>query len=125
MSTISISQDREGDRNDPKCVPHPPRTPKPPWVYPPMGVVIDDTQEALFNLDYTLLQHGTVVQGNVGQGVGTSEAVPSNTRDPLTRSPYNPRATNQIGYIEGSECHVIPHPCTTRGGICYGPASEF
>ena len=63
-----------------------PCTPKPPRVYPPAGPVIDDTQEALFDLEDTLLQHETVVQGNVGQGVGTSEAGPSHTQDPHTRS---------------------------------------
>ena len=74
-----IPQDREGARTDPNHVPHPPHTPKPPRVYPPTGPVIDDTQEALFNLADTLLQHGIVVQGNVGQGVGTSETSPSHT----------------------------------------------
>ena len=48
-------QDREGARTDPNCVPHPPCTPKPPRVYPPEGHVIDDTQEALFDLADTFL----------------------------------------------------------------------
>ena len=38
-----ITQDREGDGTDPNCVPCPPRTPKPPHVYPPAGPVINDT----------------------------------------------------------------------------------
>ena len=29
------------------------------------------------------------------------------------------------GDAERSERRVTPHPCTTCGGICYGPASEF
>ena len=44
-----IPQDRERDRTDPNHVPCPPRTPKPPRVYPPAGPVIDDTQEALLD----------------------------------------------------------------------------
>ena len=39
-----MTQDREGARTGPNRVPHPPHTPKPPRVYPPMGHVIDDTQ---------------------------------------------------------------------------------
>ena len=61
-----MPQDREGARIDPNHVPHPPRTPKPPRVYPPAGPMIDDIEEALFDLVDTLLQHGTAVQGNVG-----------------------------------------------------------
>ena len=38
-----MPQDREGARMDPKCVPHPPCTPKPPRLYPPTGPVIEDT----------------------------------------------------------------------------------
>ena len=109
-----MPQDREGARTDLNRVTCPPRTPKPPWVYPLAGPVIDDTQEALFDLEDTLLQHGTVVQGNVGQGVGTSEAGPSHIKDP---------STDRIGDTKHSERHVIPHPYTTCGVICYGPAS--
>ena len=71
-----MPQDREGGKTDPNHVPRPPRTPKPPRLYAPVDLVIKDTQEALFDLADTLLQHGTVVQGNVGQGVGTSKASP-------------------------------------------------
>ena len=39
-----MPRDREGDRIDPNYVALPSRTPKPPWVYPPAGPVIDDTQ---------------------------------------------------------------------------------
>ena len=90
-----------------------------------MGPIIDETQEALFNLADTLLQHGTDVQGNVGQGVGTSEAGPSHTQDPLTRSPDRTRDAYRTGYAEGLEHRVILHPCTMCGCICYKPASEF
>ena len=38
-----MPQDREGARRDPNRVPHPPRTPKPPWVYPPAGPIIEYT----------------------------------------------------------------------------------
>ena len=38
-----MPQDREGDKTNPNCVPHPPHTPKPPRVYPPAGPMIDDT----------------------------------------------------------------------------------
>ena len=69
-----MPQDREGARTDPNCVPHPPHTPKPPRLYPPAGLVIDETQDAIFHLVDTLLRHGTDVEGNVGQGVGTSRA---------------------------------------------------
>ena len=85
--------------------------------------MIDDTQEALFDLEDTLLQHRTDVQGNVGQGVGTSEAGPSHTKDPHTTSLDCTRGTNHTGDTEGSERRVIPHPCTTCGGILYGLAS--
>ena len=85
---------------------------KTPRVYPPVGPVIDDTQEALFNLVDTLLQHWTDVQGNVGQGVGTFEVGPSHTQDPHTRSPDHTRRIDRTGNAEGSESYVIPHPCT-------------
>ena len=49
-----MPQDKEGARMDPNHVPCRPRTPKPPRVYPPASPVIDDTQEALFDLAYTL-----------------------------------------------------------------------
>ena len=87
--------------------------------------MIDDTQEALFDLVDTLLQHGIVVQGNVGQWVGTSEAGPSHAQDPHTTYPNNTRGIDRMGDAEGSERRIIPHPCTTCGGICYGPSSEF
>ena len=54
-----MPQDREGARTDPNYVPCPPCIPKPPRVYPLAGPVNDDTQEALFDLADTLLQHGT------------------------------------------------------------------
>ena len=111
-----IPQDREGAKTDPNRVPGPPCTPKPPRVYPLVGPMIDDTQEALFDLEDTLLQHGTVVQENVGQVVGTYEAGPSHSKDPST---YRTRDA------ERSKRRVTPHPCTACGGICYGPASEF
>ena len=108
-----MPQDREGARIDPN---HVPRTPKPPQLYPPTGHVIDNTQEALFDFSDTLLQHGTVVQGNVGQGVVTFEAGSSYSKDP---------STDRTGDTEHSERHVTPHPCRACGGICYGPALEF
>ena len=37
--------DREGAKTDPNRVPRPPCTPKPPWVYPTAGLMIDDTHE--------------------------------------------------------------------------------
>ena len=101
---------------DPNHVPHPPRTPKPPQVYPPMGPVIEDTQEALFDLADTLLQHGANVQGNVGQGVDTSKDDTSHSNDP---------SIDHTGDAECLERRVTPHPCTACGGICYGPALEF
>ena len=58
----------------------------------------------------TLLEHGTNVQGNVDQGVGTSKVGPS---------------IDHTGDAERSERRVTPHPCTLCGGICYGPASDF
>ena len=76
-----MPQDKEGYRMDPNHVPCPSRTPKHPCLYPPMGPMIEDTHEALFDLANTLLQHGTDVQGNVGQGVGTSKAGPSHSKD--------------------------------------------
>ena len=94
-------QYREGDRTNPNHVPCPPRTPKTPRVYPPTGHVIDDKQEALFNFIDTLLQHWTAIQGYVGQGVRASEAGPSNTQDPYTRSPYRTRGAYLTGDIEG------------------------
>ena len=87
--------------------------------------MIDDTQEALFDLADTLLHDGTVVQGNVGQGVGTSEAGPSHTKDTHTTSTECTRGTDHTRDVEGLECRVIPHPCAACGVICYGPALEF
>ena len=58
----------------------------------------------------TLLEHGTDVQGNADQGAGTSMAG---------------RSTDHRGDAESSEHRVTPHPCTSCGGICYGPASDF
>ena len=69
-----MPQDREGARTDPSYVLCPPRTPKPPRVYPPAGPIIEYTQEALFHMADTLLEHGTDVQGNADQGAGTSTA---------------------------------------------------
>ena len=97
-----MPQDREGARMDPNRVPHPPCTLKSSRLYPPMSPVIEDTQEALFDLADTLLQHGTNVQGNVDQGVGTYKADPS---------------TNHTGDAKRSGCRVTPHPCTSCGCI--------
>ena len=105
-----MPQDREGVRTDPNHVPRPPRTPKPHWVYPPAGPLIEYTHEALFDMADTLLEHGTDVQGNVDQGASTSIAGPS---------------TNHIGDAEHSEHCVTPHLGILCGGICYGPASDF
>ena len=58
----------------------------------------------------TLLEHGTDVQGNADQGDGTSMVG---------------RYTDHRGDAESSEHRVTPHPCTSGGGICYGPASDF
>ena len=58
----------------------------------------------------TLLEHATDVQGNVDQGAGTSTAVPS---------------TDHRGDAKYSQHRVTPHPFTSCGGICYGPASYF
>ena len=106
-------------------MPCPPRTPKPPQVYPPISVVIDDIHDDIIDLGDTLLQHGTVVQGNVGQGIGTYEAGPSHAQDPHTTSLDHTRGIDCMGDAEGSERRIIPHPCTTCGGICYGPSSQF
>ena len=105
-----MPQDREGARIDPNRVPRPPCPPKPPRIYPLAGPVIEYTQEALLDMAETLLEHATDVQGNVDQGVGTSKANPS---------------TDHTGDAKRSEHCVTPHPCTSCGGICYGPASEF
>ena len=64
-----------------------------------MGLVIDDTQNALFDLADTLLQHGTAIQGNVGQGVGTYEAVPSHTQYPHLMSPDRTRGIYRMGDV--------------------------
>ena len=72
-----MPQDREGARTDPNHVPCPPCTPKLPWIYPLAGPLIEDTQEALFDMADTLLQHGNDVQGNVDQEAGTSKEGPS------------------------------------------------
>ena len=105
-----MPQDREGARTDPNHVPCPPHTPKPLRVYPHAGAMIYDTQEALFDLEDTLLQHRTTVQGNVDQGVDTSKVA---------------RYTDHTGDPKRSEHRVTPHPCTLCGGICYGPTSNF
>ena len=125
-----MPQDRERARTDPNCVPCPPRTPKPPRVYPPAGPGIYDTHDALFHLADTLLRHGTTVEGNVGQGVGTSKAGPSGARpshpgDSHTRSPDYTRGTDHTSDAQGLEIHVIPHPCTACSSICSGPTSNF
>ena len=57
-----MPQDRQGVKTDPNRVRQPPRTPNPPWLYHPIGAMVDDTQEALFHLKDTLLQHGTIVK---------------------------------------------------------------
>ena len=54
---------------------------------------------------------------NVGQWVGTSwtgtfGARPSHVKD-LVRSLDPTISTDQNGHAEGSEFHVMPHPCTT------------
>ena len=65
----------------------------------------------------TLIGHGTSVEVNVGQRVGTSwtgtlGAIPSHVED-LVRSLDPTISTDQNGHAEGSEFHVRPHPCTT------------
>ena len=86
---------------------------KTPRVYPPVGPIIYDTQEALFNLGDTLLHHGTAIQGNVGQGFRTSKVGPSNTRDRYTRSPYRTRGAYLTGDVEGQSvmlfCTLAQH----------------
>ena len=57
----------------------------------------------------TLLEHATNVQGNVDQGIGTSKVSPS---------------TDHTGDVERSEHSATPHPYTSCGGICSGPALE-
>ena len=52
-----MPQDRLGAKMDPNHVACPPHTPKPPRLYPPIGPMIENTQEALFDLADTLLQH--------------------------------------------------------------------
>ena len=98
----------------------------PPHLYPPASHVIEDTQEALFDLENTLLRHGTDVEGNVGQGVGTSVASeygddtswarPSYIEDPV-RSPDPTISRDHNGHAEGSKCHGMPHPYTTCRNI--------
>ena len=58
----------------------------------------------------TLLEHGIDVQGTADEGAGTCTAG---------------RSTDHRGDAESSERRVTPHPCTSSGGICYGPASDF
>ena len=77
------------------------------------------------NYEDTLLQHGTIVQGNVSQGFSTSEPGTLHREDPLTRYLDRSRATYCTRDAEGSKRRVIPHVFTSHGGICYGPASEF
>ena len=45
-------------------------------LHPRAGPMIDDTHGDLFDLEDTLLRHGTVVEGNVRKGVRSSEAGP-------------------------------------------------
>ena len=65
----------------------------------------------------TLIRHGTSVQVNVGQRVGTSwngafGARTSHVED-LVRSLDPTISTDQNGHAEGSEFHIMRHPCTT------------
>ena len=136
-----MPQNREGSRTDPNYVPRAPRPPKPPWVFPPVGPVIDDTHAALLDMEDTLLRHGTNVEGNVGTseagtsgagmsgastfGAGTSGARGFYTQDPHNRSLECIRAAYCNGDAEGSEHRVLPHHCISRGNICYGPISQF
>ena len=79
--------------------------------------MIDETQEALFYLIDTLLQHGTIVERNVGEGVVPYEVRPS--RDKPSGSGAG------SGQDDGTAHHVLGHPCTTCGNLCYGPSSDF
>ena len=77
----------------------------------------------------TLLLHGIVAEGNVGQGVGISKAIPSHVgpshkEDPLG-FPEPTRSIDHTGHAEGSKHCVMPHPCTPCGNIFYGTYSEF
>ena len=98
-----------------------------PLLYPLVGPVIDDRHEALFYLVDTLLQHGSDVEGNVGQGVGRSDTGPSRVGPSHTKNPHRSldptRSRDHIGHAKGSKCHVMPHHSTTYGNICYGPSS--
>ena len=55
---------------------------------------------------------------------GTFGARPSHVED-LVRSLDPTISTDQNGHAEGSEFHVIAHPCTTWWNIWYGPSLEF
>ena len=111
-------------------------------------------KEALLDLVDTLHRHVIVVEGNVGQGVGTSRdgtsgigtsradtsrdvtsgagtsradtsrARTSPTKD-LVRSPHSIGSRDHSGHVEGSEHHVMLHPCTSYRNIFYGPSLEF
>ena len=64
----------------------------------------------------TLLQHGTSVEVNVGQRVGTSwtgtfGARPSHVED-LVRSLDLTISRDENGHAKGSKFHGMPHPCT-------------
>ena len=64
-----------------------------------------------------------------GQGVGIFETIPSmagplHTKNPH-KYPYPTRSRDHTGHAEGSERHVMPHPCTICRNICYGHSSEF
>ena len=50
-----MPQDRKGAKIGTNCVRRTLRTPNPRWLYPLPGPVIDETHEALFHLEDTLL----------------------------------------------------------------------
>jgi hypothetical protein len=122
-----MPQDRQGARTDPNRIRRPPRTPNPPRVYPPAGSVIVDTQEALFDLTDTLLQHGTAVERNVGEGVGPPDVEPSRAGPSKTVPSRDRPSGSGAGSSQdtGTAHQVLGHPCTTCGNLCYGPSSDF
>ena len=68
-------------------------------------------------MEDTFLRHGTTVNKNVGQGVGTSGVGTSRVGqlyiEDLVRYTDPTISRDHNGNAEGSEHHVMPHPCTT------------
>ena len=88
----------------------------PPHLYPTSSRFFDQTQDALLQLSQTLLRHSTYIEGH---GATTSSKGEASTSGHARGEPsHNAQPTD-------TRNPLVPHICTSCGGMCYGSASQY